>query len=118
MTVYVLHIDPPFKHARHYIGYTPDTSAARRVGEHLNGTYRGTPLVKAALDAGCTVRLAHEFPGASREFERWLKDRKDVRRWCRCCGVNQFPVPSPDGISDAYRQKKARAQSTYPGRAA
>jgi hypothetical protein len=118
MTVYVLHIDPPFKHARHYIGFTPDRTAARRVAEHLNGSFRGNPLIKAALNAGCQVRLAHEFPGASREFERWLKDRKDVRRWCACCGVGARPVPSATSISEGYRNRKARDQAAYQGRAA
>ncbi len=118
MTVYVLHIDPPFKHARHYIGFTPDPTADRRVSEHLNGLFKGTPLIKAALDAGHSVRLAHQFPGANREFERWLKDRKDVRSWCPCCGVNTRPIPSPGSISDAYRRKKAREQAEYQGRAA
>jgi hypothetical protein len=58
----VLHIDPPFKHARHYIGFTPDPTADRRVSEHLNGLFKGTPLIKAALDAGHTVAWRISFP--------------------------------------------------------
>ncbi|MCV0428349.1 MAG: hypothetical protein K5905_23070 [Roseibium sp.] len=117
MTVYVLHFDPPYRQARHYIGYTPDASAERRVQEHLSGGYKASPLVKAALEAGSAVTLAHEFPGDGRFFERWLKDRKDTRMWCRCCGVNARPVPNSKGISEAYRLRKA-ARDRAHGRAA
>lgn len=110
MTVYVLHFDPPFKHARHYIGYTPDETAERRVREHVQGLAAGSPLVKAAVEAGCEITLAHEFPGAGRDFERWIKDRRTTPRWCVCCGKGQRPVPDPGNIPAAFRNKKRTCQ--------
>ncbi|WP_298981528.1 hypothetical protein [uncultured Roseibium sp.] len=118
MTVYVLHFSKPYKHARHYIGYTPDASAARRVQEHISGSVKGNPLVKAAIDNGATVTLAHEFPGASREFERWLKDRRDVGSWCHCCGIKSKPLPDPKNIRDRYRERKAAEARRYKTEAA
>jgi predicted GIY-YIG superfamily endonuclease len=105
VTVYVLHLTPPYRHARHYVGYTPDADAGRRVAEHLRGI--GSPLVKAALAAGSAVSLAHEFPGAERDFERNLKDRKDVRCWCRMCGERRYAVPDPSRLTERFRRRKA-----------
>ena len=69
MTVYVLHFEPPYKHAKHYNG-------------------DGSPLVKAAKAKGREIILAHVFEGplADRNFERRLKRRKDVCQWCPICG--------------------------------
>lgn len=83
MAVYVLHIEPPYKHAKHYIGFTTRSFEAR-IADHLSG--RGSPLVKAAIDAGCSVTLAHKWSCGTRGFERHLKNRKEAPRWCKCCG--------------------------------
>lgn len=90
-SVYVLHISPRYRHAAHYIGFT-EGLVHGRIGEHYKGN--GSPLIKAALLAGCTVTIAHIFQGASRTFERRLKNRADTVRWCPCCGVNTRPLPT------------------------
>jgi hypothetical protein len=53
-TVYVLHFEPAYKHARHYIGWTSDTDVTARLNVHLQG--RGSPLVRAAVQAGVEVQ--------------------------------------------------------------
>lgn len=78
--IYILHIDPPLKHARHYVGFTEDEDVTRRVNQHLNQTgRRPSKLVRAALEAGCTVTLAGTLEG-DREFERRLKRRGGASR--------------------------------------
>lgn len=106
MTVYVLHFEPPYLHARHYVGFTPDANADRRVGEHLAAGSKGSPLVAAAVRAGCEVKLAHAFPGAGRDFEANLKARRDVRKWCPCCATAGRPLPDPSRISARFRAAK------------
>ncbi len=93
--VYVLHLHPPFKHARHYIGFTDGEDVGARIAEHEQG--RGSRLIRAATRAGCRAELAHVFVGADRHFERRLKRRKDVCTWCRICGSGQRPTPSIGG---------------------
>lgn len=90
--VYVLHIEPAYLHARHYIGFTEQEDVGARVEDHISG--RGSPLIKAAVAAGCRVDVAHVFVGGDRTFERKLKNRADVGRWCRCCGRRLRPTPS------------------------
>jgi hypothetical protein len=113
MTVYLLHFAPRFRHARHYIGFTPDDTASRRIVEHLRG--QGSPMVRGAVDAGCEVLVPHVWTGAPREFERWLKHRRDTARWCPCAGCaawrqgrgeRALPLPTPDRMTAAFLAAK------------
>ena len=95
--VYVLHLHPPFRHARHYIGWTDGADVAERLIEHERG--EGSVMLRHAARAGVRFEIAHVFVGADRHFERRLKNRKDVCRWCRLCrkaastGDRRLPVP-------------------------
>lgn len=95
MTVYVLHLDPPVRHARHYIGFTTDQCAQRRIRQHTAGHRKGSPLVRAAVSAGHDVHVAHVFAGdkADRNFERRLKNRNDTPRWCPICNPDNARLP-------------------------
>jgi hypothetical protein len=96
VTVYLLKIDPPLAHARHYIGWCEDGTEARRLAQHVAG--RGARLLAAAVAAGCKILPAHLWPGADRHFERRLKNRADTNKWCPCCRRRQRPLPRWDGI--------------------
>lgn len=83
--IYILHIDPPLKHARHYVGWTQDEDVARRVREHIEQKgRRPSRLIRAALLAGCKVTLAGTLEG-DREFERRLKRRGGASHYCPLC---------------------------------
>lgn len=81
MPVYVLHIEPPYRHAAHYIGFTTRPDA--RVAEHLAG--RGSPLIRAALAAGHEVTVSLKWHCGTRQFERYLKNQKGTSRFCPSC---------------------------------
>ena len=81
-TVYVLHFEPAYRHARHYVGWARDVDA--RVAEHLAGA--GSPLVRAAVAAGVRVELVAELPG-SRQLERRLKRWHKTGQFCPRCRV-------------------------------
>jgi hypothetical protein len=83
--IYILHIDPPLGHARHYVGWTKDADVTRRVREHLEQTgRRPSRLVRAALAAGRTVTLAGTLEGDV-AFERRLKARGSAASYCPLC---------------------------------
>jgi hypothetical protein len=81
-TVYLLHFEPRYKHAGHYLGSTKQTGSHDRILEHLNG--HGSPLIRAAIAAGCTVELVRTWKGG-RELERKLKDQHHGPRLCPRC---------------------------------
>jgi hypothetical protein len=69
--------------ARHYIGWSSDVD--RRFDEHLAGAGKGSPLIKAAVEAGCEPKLARVWPDVTRAFERFVKNQKHAPRHCPIC---------------------------------
>ena len=80
-TVYLLHFDPPYRHARHYLGFTAGP-IEDRVALHITG--QGARLVEVAVNAGCSVELARTWPG-SRTVERQKKRQGGAARCCPIC---------------------------------
>lgn len=89
--IYILCFERPFKHARHYVGFTKRNDVAERVEQHLKG--QGSPLLRAVVAAGIPVVLATSFEG-TRDDERTLKNCKNAAFFCPRC-------------RKAYLQKKA-----------
>lgn len=81
--IYVAHIEPAYRHARHYLGWTADPDG--RWGTHLNG--HGSPLIRAALLAGSSVTFALVGEG-TRTDERRLHNRKNTARLCPTCRIS------------------------------
>jgi len=88
--VYILHFDPPLKHARHYVGFT-ERSVLTRINEHLSGHAAGSPLVKAALESGSEVKIGRIFRNGDRELERKIKRGKNTKCCCPLCGGHTVP---------------------------
>jgi hypothetical protein len=80
-TVYVLHFNPPYRHAGHYVGWT-EGDVCERIAVHLQG--RGSPLIRAAVAAGVDVQLAATYEG-TRYLERRLKRWHNTGRFCAIC---------------------------------
>lgn len=104
MTVYLIHIHPPYKHAAHYVGFTPtEKSFRQRMKDHLFGN--GSRLCAAASDAGCALQIAYVWPDGDRRFERYLKDRRDYAKWCPLCKGKR---PIPQAMPEGYRTSTER----------
>lgn len=98
--VYLLHFDPRYRHAGHYLGYTEDVVS--RFHLHLRG--RGSPLVKAAVRGGCKivlVRLWNEDGNAEQE----LKRSGSRARLCPVCN------PKAQSRGAVYRTKILHAET-------
>lgn len=79
--LYLLHFDPRYRHAGHYLGYTEDLP--KRFATHLKG--KGSPLVKAAVNHGSRiilVRIWAEDGNAEQEIKRGVGSRG---RLCPVC---------------------------------
>lgn len=81
-TVYLLHLDPPYKHAAHYLGWTGPGNLGHRLAHHAAGT--GANLLLYAAKAGGTWTLARTWAG-DRHLERRIKRRGGLRRCCPVC---------------------------------
>jgi len=95
-TVYLIHFDVAYKHARHYLGWTLDLLA--RLQAHRDG--RGARLMEVITKAGITWQLARTWPGG-RDRERAIKNRHEAPRLCPFCTPDPYPVTA--GRSAAIR---------------
>lgn len=77
--IYLLHFRTPYRHAKHYLGWTLDPAA--RLTTHSLG--HGSPLVQAAMAGGDGWQLARAWLG-DRHRERQLKQRGHSR-YCPAC---------------------------------
>ena len=79
-TVYLLHFDKPYHHARHYTGFT--TSLDARLDAHSKGT--GARLMEVITEAGIGFQLARTWQG-TRKDERRIKKQHNAPRLCPVC---------------------------------
>jgi predicted GIY-YIG superfamily endonuclease len=82
-TVYLIHFDQPFKHAKHYTGWALDLEA--RLYLHRAGS--GARLLAVIREAGIGWQVARTWEGVDRNFERALKVQGGASRRCPLCGV-------------------------------
>jgi hypothetical protein len=113
-TVYLLHLDPPYKHARHYTGFAAPGNLHARLAAHAAGT--GARLMEVVKAAGGSFRLARTWPG-SRTRERELKARHEAPRLCPICTPHPFPArTSPTGRQAPARTPQAPTPVPPPAR--
>jgi predicted GIY-YIG superfamily endonuclease len=81
--VYLLHFDPPYKHARHYLGWTTDLEHfQKRLENHRKGY--GAHLTVAARKAGVAMSVVIKSHGTFADEQR-LKRLKGMTRYCPEC---------------------------------
>ena len=90
-TVYLLHFDAPYRHARHYVGYTDNLP--RRLEEHRKGT--GARLMEVIKDAGIGFTVARTWAG-DRATERRKKRSGSRALLCPLCRA-QLALPLAGG---------------------
>lgn len=77
--VYLICFDIPFKHVRHYIGYTKGSETLdARMEAHRKG--RGGRLMAAVSARGIGWRVVRTWPDGDQALERRLKRWKNARR--------------------------------------
>lgn len=84
MSVYLLHLDTPLQHARHYIGWAKKVE--RRLSHHKNGT--GARFTQVCCERGIAFDCVRVWEGKDRNFERRLKKFKGSKLLCPVCNPN------------------------------
>ena len=105
-TVYLLHFSEPYKHARHYTGWTEDLPA--RMEAHGNG--RGARLMEVIKAAGIGFTLARTWPG-TKNRERQIKTQGGASRHCPECGVTPRDQQKEAGMFSSKHREEARQQA-------
>lgn len=85
--VYLIHLDTPFHHVRHYLGFTETPEGLQaRAKKHASGS--GSRLLRAVSKAGIGFQVVRTWPNGDRNFERSLKNMKESPRLCPVCSKN------------------------------
>lgn len=87
-TVYLIHFAVPYRHARHYVGWTVDL--AGRLYAYAYDTKHAANLIRVVNAAGIGWELARVWEGVTRQFERRLKEQGHRGKFCPCCHPDTF----------------------------
>jgi predicted GIY-YIG superfamily endonuclease len=79
-TVYLIHFNHAYKHARHYLGFSENLD--KRITDHLCGM--GARLMEVVTAAKIEWKVCRTWPG-DRALERQLKNRKESPALCPIC---------------------------------
>ena len=79
-TIYLVHFERPYHHARHYVGWTQNEEV--RIDTHRNG--QGSPLLAAVQAVGIAYTVARRWR-VTRKHERFIKDQKRTPLYCPIC---------------------------------
>ena len=82
--IYLLHLVPPYKHAKHYLGWCNSYSGLdSRFEYHARGN--GSKLMKAHCANGGTFKLVRLWKG-TRDDERRIHNMRCDTKFCPECG--------------------------------
>ena len=96
--VYVAHLDPPYKHAAHYTGFSAHTpwgpGLPGRLQAHSEG--RGSRLMQVQHEAGGTFRIGRLYQGVTRDRETVIKESSAAKYCLICHGRPEVQIePAP-----------------------
>jgi predicted GIY-YIG superfamily endonuclease len=89
-TVYLLHFERPYRHAKHYTGWTEHLE--ERLEAHAAG--HSARLIEVIHAAGIGFTLARTWPG-TRARERQIKRTGGAARHCPICHPYKKALPGP-----------------------
>ncbi|MCC6454850.1 MAG: hypothetical protein IT328_07910 [Caldilineaceae bacterium] len=86
---YLIHFIPAYRHAVHYLGWSPEVQA--RINAHICG--KGARLTEVAYAAGIEMIWVRTWPDADRKVERKLKNRHGSGKFCPICKGKAVQMP-------------------------
>jgi hypothetical protein len=95
--VYILHLDPPYKHAAHYSGFSPENSEGiqARIADHAAGGPAAARLMQVQHEAGGTFRIGRVWRGVTREREVRVKESSAAKYCLVCRGQPEVDLDLP-----------------------
>lgn len=97
--IYLIHFQKPFKHAKHYLGFSTDSDTLRKritSHEHHTASSKGSRLMKYVSEAGIKWKVVRLWADGTRTMERQLKNRGGSARHCPICKGETTWRETPD----------------------
>jgi hypothetical protein len=119
--VYILHPDPPYKHAAHYSGFSPGAGegVTARIADHATGGSAAARLMQVQHEAGGTFRIGRVWHGVTREREVRVKESSAAKYCLICRGQPEVdldlpPEPGARWIANEPEPQEARNPHITP----
>lgn len=109
-TTYLLHFDRPYKHARHYVGFS--RNLAERLKLHRLGQ-SNAKLMRVVFEAGIGFRVARVWPNTTYYFERRVHNLW-ITGICPICSPHDAARRAQPRISDYQERKYQPPPSPLP----
>ncbi len=88
--VYVVHLERPIEHMRHYVGFARDNDHLKeRIAKHRSGD--GAGLLKIANNAGIPWMVVRVWTGVPPEKERAVKS-SSIKGVCPVCIFKELEI--------------------------
>ncbi len=89
-TVYLIHFDENFGHARHYLGFCENGNLEDRIATHRAGGHNAARLLQVIGAAGIGWQVVRTWKNVDRNFERKLKNKKKSSTLCPVCRAERM----------------------------
>lgn len=91
--VYLVHFQKPYRHARHYLGFT-DVGLTERFKRHTANsvTRRGSALMRAVMVNNIPFKVVRIWQRGDRTLEKQLKGNGHSRRCPVCKGLISYEL--------------------------
>ena len=111
MCVYLIHFEQPYKHARHYLGYSDNLAARIAAHEHGNGAR----LMSVISRNDIRWVVARVWPNGGPDLERKLKRHHGSCDLCPICAGRVHPGYVVD-IKQMLFERAAPALGSHQGK--
>ena len=88
--------------AKHYIGWT-EKPLEMRISDHKSGS--GAKILAALVRKGISFKVTRIWENETGHFERKLKNMKNSRALCPCCGRRKRKFKSHKRLSEEQNAK-------------
>lgn len=102
-TIYLIHFDRPYKHARHYMGSADNLQ--ERLERHKAG--QGARLMEVVCSNGIGFKVVRTWKGGRNE-ERLLKNKKNTPLLCPTCNPSTWKANARAGFRGGQKKMGVR----------
>lgn len=100
-TVYLICFSKKLFHAKHYIGWT-EKPLGVRLADHKSGS--GAKILAALVKQKISFKVTRIWENQTGHFERKLKNQKNSRALCPCCGRRKRKFKSHKELSNENKR--------------
>ena len=101
---FLVHIDPPYRHARHYFGWASSPAAAQDAIRRLTTGRSAVRLLKAAYDSGSKFRITRTWHSTTIMGVTRMRQQGNARKYCKECRAADRTAKQDNELLEVLRR--------------